>query len=119
MRIAIVLSDIVIIPTIPSQYDVSVLEKMINIVKTAKEANPKLKAYIVINRSNPNPFLKKKIDSLKNFIKELECDYIKLCDSIIYEREKYKISTQSGLGVTEMNDKKTYLEIENLCKEIF
>lgn len=119
MRIAVVLSDIVIIPTIPSQYDVSVLDKMVNVIKTAKEANPKLVAYIVINRSSPNPFLRKKIESLKGFIKELECDYIKLCDTIIYEREKYKISTQMGLGVVEMNDKKTKEEIENLCKEIY
>ena len=55
MRIAIALSDIVIIPTIPSQFDVSVLDKMVNIIKMAKEQNTKLQAYIVIKRASTNP----------------------------------------------------------------
>ncbi|WP_104119617.1 nucleotide-binding protein, partial [Campylobacter hyointestinalis] len=65
MRIAIALSDMVIIPTIPSQFDVSVLDKMVNIIKMAKEQNEKLVAYIVINRASTNPFLYKKIESLR------------------------------------------------------
>ena len=84
MRIAIALSDIVIIPTIPSQFDVSVLDKMVNIVKMAKEQNEKLQAYIVINRASTNPFLYKKIDSMKAFIEELQEDYIRLSGTIIF-----------------------------------
>lgn len=120
MRIAIALSDIVIIPTIPSQFDVSVLDKMVNIVKMAKEQNEKLQAYIVINRASTNPFLYKKIESLKAFIEELQEDYIRLASTIIFERERYKIATQLGYGVVEMNDgNKAEQEIKNLCKEIF
>lgn len=120
MRIAIALSDIVIIPTIPSQFDVSVLDKMVNIVKMAKEQNEKLQAYIVINRASTNPFLYKKIDSLKAFIEELQEDYIRLASTIIFERERYKIATQLGYGVVEMNDgNKAEQEIKNLCEEIF
>lgn len=118
MRIALALSDIVIIPTIPSQFDVSVLDKMIEIVKMAKETNPKLIAYIVINRASTNPFLQKKIDYLQSYIKELEQDYIKLLDLVIYEREKYKISTQMGLGVTENGKSKASDEIEEFVKLI-
>ena len=47
---------------------------MVNIVKMAKEQNEKLQAYIVINRASTNPFLYKKIDSLKAFIEELQED---------------------------------------------
>lgn len=120
MRIAIALSDIVIIPTIPSQFDVSVLDKMVNIVKMAKEQNEKLQAYIVINRASTNPFLYKKIESLKAFIEELQEDYIRLASTIIFERERYKIATQLGYGVVEMNDgNKAEQEIKNLCEEIF
>lgn len=119
MRIAIALSDIVIIPTIPSQFDVSVLDKMINVVKMAKEQNNKLIAYIVINRASPNPVLYKKIESLISYINDIEEDYIKLADTIIYERERYKIATQLGLGVVEINDgNKAENEIKNLCNEI-
>ncbi|ALV24679.1 partitioning protein, ParA family [Campylobacter iguaniorum] len=119
MRIAIALSDIVIIPTIPSQFDVSVLDKMVNVIKMAKEQNTKLQAYIVINRASTNPFLAKKIESLKSFIHEIQEDYIKLANTIIYERERYKIATQLGLGVVEMKDgNKAEQEIKDLCKEI-
>ncbi|KAA3685439.1 AAA family ATPase [Campylobacter fetus] len=119
MRIAIALSDMVIIPTIPSQFDVSVLDKMVNIIKMAKEQNEKLVAYIVINRASTNPFLYKKIESLRNFIEELEQDYIKLSQTIVYERERYKVATQLGLGVVEMKDgNKAEQEIRDLCNEI-
>ena len=119
MRIAIALSDIVLIPTIPSQFDISVLDMMVERLKQAKELNPKLKAFIIINRASPNPFLSKKIESLKKYIKELECDYITLAKTIIHEREAYKIATQMGMGVFEMDkNSKASLEIHNLCEEI-
>ncbi|AQW80399.1 partitioning protein, ParA family [Campylobacter pinnipediorum subsp. pinnipediorum] len=120
MRIAIALSDMIIIPTIPSQFDVSVLDKMVNVIKMAKEQNEKLIAYIVINRASTNPFLYKKIESLKSFIEEIEQDYIKLAETIIYERERYKVATQLGLGVVEIKDgNKAESEIKNLCLELF
>ena len=121
MRIAIALSDIVLIPTLPSQFDVSVLDKMVDIIKMAKVANPKLHCYILINRASTNPFLSKKAEYLKEYIKSLEEDYIKLLSIIIYEREKYKIATQMGLGVTELpEDKnKAQQEIKKLCNFIF
>lgn len=119
MRIAIALSDIILIPTIPSQFDISVLDMMIERIKQAKELNPRLNAYIIINRASTNPFLAKKIDTLKNYIQDLECEYIKLCDTIIYEREAYKIATQMGKGVYELDkNSKASEEIKNLCKEI-
>ncbi|MCI6641491.1 MULTISPECIES: AAA family ATPase [Campylobacter] len=119
MRIAIALSNMVIVPTIPSQFDVSVLDKMVNIIKMAKEQNEKLVAYIVINRASTNPFLYKKIESLKSFIEEIEQDYIKLAETIIYERERYKVATQLGLGVVEMKDgNKAENEIKSLCEEL-
>ena len=93
---------------------------MVNIIKMAKEQNTNLQTYIVINRASTNPFLAKKVESLKNFIKEIQEDYIKLAETIIFERERYKIATQLGLSVVEMNDgNKTEQEIKNLCSEIF
>ena len=120
MRIALISSDIVVIPTTPSQFDLSVLDIMIDRVKMAKEINEKLQVIIVINRVNPNPFLTKKIDDIKTYIKELECDYIKLADTIIYERERYKNSISNGQGIIETNiQDKAYQEIQNLRLELF
>ena len=120
MRIALISSDIVVIPTTPSQFDLSVLDIMIDRVKMAKEINEKLQVIIVINRVNPNPFLTKKIDDIKTYIKELECDYIKLANTIIYERERYKNSISNGQSVIEADTQdKAYQEIQNLSLEIF
>ncbi len=89
------------------------------LIKMAKEQNEKLVAYIVINRASTNPFLYKKIESLRNFIEEIEQDYIKLSQTIVYERERYKVATQLGLGVVEMKDgNKAEQEIRDLCNEI-
>ncbi len=129
MYIAIGLSDMIVIPAVPAQLDVSVLDKMVDRVKMAKEKNPNLKALIVISRASPNPFLQKKIESLKAFVEYINAEpseseqesYIKLANTIIYEREIYKIATQMGLGVVEMQDSKNKAkaEIAGLCKEIF
>lgn len=120
MRIAISLSDIVLIPTIASQFDISVLDLMIERLKIAKEINPKLQAYIIINRATTNPFLRKKIEQLKQYIKEAENNYIKLSERIVYERESYKIATSEGKGVSELNirNNKAHIDIEELYKEI-
>ncbi|EAI9929531.1 chromosome partitioning protein ParA [Campylobacter jejuni] len=119
MRFALALSDIVIIPVIPSQYDVSVFDRVIEVVKMAKVKNSNLQVFILINLASTNPFLSKKIDELREYIKSVEQDYIKLLDLVIFQREKYKISTQMGLGVTEdkKNDK-ACIEINNLCEFI-
>ncbi|EKK8809449.1 AAA family ATPase [Campylobacter coli] len=118
MRFALALSDIIIIPIIPSQYDVSVFDRMIEVVKMAKVKNPNLQVFILINLASTNPFLSKKIDELREYIKLVEQDYIKLLDFVIFQREKYKIFTQMGLGVIEENkkDDKAYLEINKLCE---
>ena len=62
----------------------------------------------------------KKIDDIKTYIKELECDYIKLANTIIYERERYKNSISNGQGIIEADTQdKAYQEIQNLSLEIF
>ncbi|MBZ7963299.1 ParA family protein [Campylobacter sp. W0049] len=119
MRYALALSDIIIIPVIPSQFDVSVLDRVIEVVKMAKIKNNNLKVFILINLASTNPFLTKKIEELKEYIRAIEEDYIKLIDFVIFQREKYKIAIQMGLGVTEYKEKdKAYLEIENLANFI-
>ena len=62
----------------------------------------------------------KNIDDIKTYIKELECDYIKLANTIIYERERYKNSISNGQGIIEADTQdKAYQEIQNLSLEIF
>ncbi len=69
MRKAILVSDIIIIiPTIPSQYDVNVLDHMLELYAEVKDLNPKLLSLILVNRVSPNPFLTKELTNLKDYI---------------------------------------------------
>ncbi|EAH9135839.1 ParA family protein [Campylobacter upsaliensis] len=125
MRIAMIKADYLIIPTIPSQLDVAVLEKMLEIFELAKESNTELKALIVLNKISPNPFLSKDIDELRNFIndiiKENNLEDIFILDSMIYERRAFKKSFESGQTLEEFcpnkNDK-AILDFNDLFKEI-
>lgn len=122
MRIAIAYSDIAIIPVVRSQFDVAVLDDMIKVIKMAKVANKDLQAIIVMNKASTNPFLLKKLDELKEYITDLAkgTDYIHIADTIIYDRERYKLAIEMGLSVVEFKDNdKAKSEIENLCNEIF
>lgn len=122
MRISIAYSDIAIIPVVRSQFDVAVLDDMIKVVKMAKVANKGLRAIIVMNRASTNPFLLKKLDELKEYINDLskDTDYIHIANTIIYDRERYKLAIEMGLSVVEFDDKdKAKSEIKSLCDEIF
>ncbi|MCV3414591.1 chromosome partitioning protein ParA, partial [Campylobacter lari] len=121
MRYALSLSDIILVPVIPSQIDVSVFDRMVEVLKQAKEEeNTNLKVFVLINNASTNPFLRKKVEELKEYIRAIDEKFIELIDFVIYGREKYKISIQMGLGVTEMNDKenKASLEIKELANFI-
>ncbi len=120
MRQALAVSDIIVIPCVPSDLDIAVLNKMIKLFNQAKAFNPTSKALITISRASPNPFLSKKIEDLKTYIQEKKLEDIKLCESIIYELEAYKNSLSKGKGVVEFltEDKKAYIDFNNFFNEL-
>ena len=101
LRQALAVCDIAIIPVIPSDLDIAVLNKMILVFNQAKIYNPITKALIVISKASPNPFLAKKVEALREYISEKNLDDIFLAHSIIYEREAYRNALSSGMGVVE------------------
>lgn len=120
MRLALTIADIVLIPLIPSQYDIMVLSKMNEIYEQARVFNEKSKAYIIVTKASPNPFLQKKVDNLKTYIKEQKLENLSLMDSVIYEREAYRNAVEYGMGITEFCNKsdKAYTDFMSLYKEI-
>lgn len=105
MREALSASDILIIPTLPSDLDIAVLNKMIKLYSQYKMFKKDLKAFVVISKASPNPFLQEKIKALKDFITEKNINDLKLCDSVLYEREIYRNSFANGMGVVEFAKK--------------
>ena len=86
MRQALLASNITIIPVIPSDADIAVLNKMIALVNQSRIYNPGLK---------------QKVNDLKEYIQDKNLENIFLLDSIIYEREAYKNAFTAGKGVLE------------------
>lgn len=124
MRQALIIADVVIVPIVPSALDISVFEKMINIIEEAKIINENLIPLIVISRASPNPFLEKKIAQLQEYLMEKNLKDFILAKSIIFEREAFKSAIFEGKTITEMNDskaKKNFLdffkELNNILKE--
>lgn len=120
MRQALVVCDVAIIPTIPSDLDIAVLNKMILVFEQAKIYNPNAKALIVISKASPNPFLAKKVEALRKYIKEKNLDDIFLANSIIYEREAYRNAFSHGKGVSEYckENESAKLDFESFFDEL-
>lgn len=124
MRKAILVSDIIIIPTIPSQYDVNVLDHMLELYAEAKDLNPKLLSLILVNRVSPNPFLTKELRNLKDYIhvtkQEMCLEDVKVLDSVIYERQAYRKAVIEGKSIKEYcdNSDKALIDFEVFYQEL-
>lgn len=125
MRIAMSKADLLIIPTIPSQYDVVVMDRMLDVFDLAKETNEKLKALILFNRISPNPLLTRDLEDLKEYvernIQERNLNDLIVLESLIYERRAYKKSVEDGKTLNEFSqnaDDKAIKDFECFFNEI-
>ena len=125
MRIAMSKSNLIVIPTIPSQYDVVVMDRMLEVFDLAKETNEGLKALILFNRISPNPFLLKDLEDLKEYVaesvKEKSLSDVIVLDSLIYERRAYKKCVEEGKTLDEFaknTDDKALKDFEDFFNEI-
>ena len=124
MRKAMLKSNLVIIPTIPSQYDVPVLESMLEIYDESRQVNEKLLAFVLVNRASPNPFLFKELENLREFISRIKAEKdlknVVLLKSSLFERQAYRKAVVEGKSVSEFCDKndKALQDFENFYKEL-
>ena len=122
MRIAMSKADMLIIPTIPSQYDVIVMDRMLEIFELAKDSNENLLGFILCNKLSTNPFLSQEIADLREFvdsrIAERNLKDIILLDSMLYERRAYKKAVEDGLSLDEFGDSKAMAEFTLFFNEI-
>ncbi|PAF50474.1 ParA family protein [Helicobacter sp. 13S00477-4] len=117
-RKAMLLSDLIIIPSTPSQLDVAVLSEMFERIEEIQSINAKTKACVVMNRMPPIPYLKEK-EAMKGFILENKKNsHIELLERIISERIALKRSVSEGLSIFEYNDLKAKNEFLRFYQEI-
>ncbi|MWV63014.1 AAA family ATPase [Helicobacter saguini] len=115
-RIALSIADIILIPTYPSQYDLAVLNNMINLYVDSK--NIESKCFVVISRAFTNVALQHKISEFQNIVRQKCKQNIELMDSILYDREAIRMATTQGLGISESQNNKAKDEFNNFFTEL-
>ena len=118
LRSALLVSDLLLIPIKPSQYDLWSLAKMFVLVDNARTFNPNLTALTVINLASPHPGVCE-VEEAREFIAGQK--RISEANSVVRDRIAFRRSTRMGMAVNEMKaaDIKAISEIESLYDEVF
>lgn len=109
---AIKSSDIILIPVMPSPYDLWAIADLVEAIKTKQEMGSKLKAYILISRAVKNT-------KIAAEIKDVVVEYgLPLLNSFTTQRVSYPDSAAKGLTIFHTQDKNAQLEINAIIKEL-
>lgn len=118
LRSALLEADIIIIPFLPSQFDLWSMERLDLVIGEAKQLNEKLKTLAFLNKvdSNPNSQLVEDASRLS-----ADLTNIKLSEIKVGYRVSFRRSVAEGQAVTEVGkkDDKSILEIMKLYNEVF
>ncbi|MBF0233726.1 MAG: ParA family protein [Desulfamplus sp.] len=114
VTVAIVCSDLVLIPVQDSPLDIRSTRVTVDLIRKAKELNPDLKTYFLLSRIQPQTILARELaEILKN---RYETELLK---TQISNRVAYKYSLIYGKSVNEMFSNDTAnTEINDLSEEI-
>ncbi len=118
LRASIVAADVLYIPVQASQFDIWTLEGMAELVEQSQAINPKLSAFVIINRASTNPAVSESAEAeklLQDF-ENLTFSGVILRDRIVYRR-----AAAIGQGVEEMKplDTKAITEITKLYNRVY
>jgi len=118
LRSAMVVANRAYIPIQPSQFDIWTLNRMDELIETAKSFNPDLQAWVIISRSSTNPSVHESDDTI-----EIMGDFpnLGLAGISIRDRIAYRKAAKDGMAVCELKpkDPKAVEEMEVLYKEVF
>jgi chromosome partitioning protein len=113
---AILLSDVVLIPVIPSIEEVRTLERFMKRYKEAKMMKKRIggdvEAYIILNKYNQNLKIDREVAEILNDFE------LPVLESKIAYRVAYREAKIEGKGVTEYDDKKAKDEMLKLFAEV-
>ena len=105
---------VIIVPTLPSVYDLWATEDTLKIIQDAR-VYQKIKSYILINQVIKANIVKETKEALNELIVKYE---MKLLNASIFSRVVYRNSIKEGKGAIEMADKKAKEEMEQLTTEL-
>jgi chromosome partitioning protein len=115
-RSALTVADIFLAPFQPRSLDVWTAGKVVSLVEEIRTINPKLRAYAVINRADPQG-----VDNQDAAEILKESEGITYLTATIGQRKAFANAAAEGLGIVELKaqDKKATAEIKLLCSVLF
>jgi chromosome partitioning protein len=115
-RSALTVADVFLAPFQPRSLDVWTVGKVVSLIEEIKAVNPKLKAYAVINRADPQG-----VDNQDAAEILQESEGITYLPTTIGQRKAFANAAAEGLGIIELKaqDKKAVIEMKQLCAAIF
>lgn len=115
-RAALTVANKLIVPFVPRSFDVWTLEKVARLVDEMRAANPQLKAYVFLNRADPQGRDNNEAAELLR-----EAGGLEYLDTPIGTRKAFGNAASQGLAVTELKqqDPKATQEINALFGYLF
>ncbi|NJN32978.1 MAG: AAA family ATPase [Saprospiraceae bacterium] len=95
-RAALTVSDVYIVPFIPRSFDMWTLEKVVKLIDEMRTANPDLRAYAVLNKTD---FRGSDNVEAKEFLSET--DSISLIEPTLGHRKSFANAASKGLSIVE------------------
>ena len=105
---------ILIIPTLPSVYDIWATEDTLKVLSDAR-AFADIHAYMLINQVIRANIVKEAEESLYELAQQYDAEVLK---TKLFSRVAFRNSIKEGKGVLEMNDPKAKAEVESLHEEV-
>jgi chromosome partitioning protein len=98
-RAALAVSDVLLVPFAPRSFDVWTLNKVAALVDEMRTANPDLKAYVFLNRTDPQGQGTEN-DEATELLKDIKS--LTFIDAPLGSRKAYAHAASQGLAVTEL-----------------
>ena len=120
LRAAMTMADVLVLPLMPSSFDIWTLGTVNNLISEVKHTNPKIIAKVVYNKVAPHPQTAKSEMEESNEILS-DFDSIKRFDTILIYRVAIRRSQSKGQSIVEYKplDDKANEEINSLYMEVF
>lgn len=126
LRLAMLVSDRVLVPINCSAFNWWTLEKVDQLVGEAMLSNPEVHTSVMLNRAPGNPQLRRrKILTANERLKSAEFANLDILTSVLVERTAFQDNEEFGLTVWEPSvlrgttDSNACVELSNLYREIF
>ncbi|QRZ61808.1 AAA family ATPase [Rothia sp. ZJ932] len=116
LRSAMLVADIMLIPTRTSQPDLDATFDMVSLIETVQVLNENLKPLIVVAQASTHA-LSDDVSEARAYLKDTP-EYMRVANTVVHHRKAYQTVLEEGLSVLESKDNKAKAEMQLLAAEI-